>query len=55
MDNSGRRRLGPGAWEGFVIADRTGADGEPFVIQQWVRAADLRPAVTDPNRAFGLR
>ncbi len=52
--NGQLRAQTPRAWEGFVIVVRIGADGEPLVIQQWVRAADLRPAVTDPNRAFGL-
>lgn len=42
-------------WEAFVIVVRTGADGEPFVVQQWVPATDVRPAATDPNKAFGLR
>lgn len=50
---SWRRRRG--TWEGLVIVVRLGVGGELVVDQRWVDAKDLRPAVTDPNRAFGLR
>ncbi len=55
---SGRSRVlppAPGRWESLVIVVRLGGGGEFVVNQRWVTAADLRPAVMGPNRAFGSR
>lgn len=42
-------------WMAFVIVVRAGTGDDPMVVQEWVPASDVRPAGTDPNRAFGLR
>ncbi len=42
-------------WMAFVIVVRAGPGDDPIIVQEWVPAADVRPAATDPNKAFGLR
>lgn len=43
-------------WAAFVVYPvEIEGDPEPAIIQRWVPAETLRPARTDPNRAFGLR
>lgn len=44
------------AWSALVTyVDELRDGAEPVVVQRWIPAADLRPAPSDPNKAFGLR